>query len=408
LGQKNESLNATANNELLPKLQKAIREEGLDGWLFCNFRHRDKLSDAILERSAGLSNSRFWFYAVPGFGEPRTLVHAIEADHLDGLPGIKQSYVSRADLANLLAPLGGKRWGVHVSPEISAVSYLDAGTYAFLCGAGLELVSAERLIQRFKGVLDKEGIASHERAAEELYGIVNTVWDFVSSSYHKGATIYEGDLRNIMEGEFIRRNLCRDHPPLVAAGIHSSNPHYDFSGQGAAIKEGDIIQLDLWAKEQGEAAVYADISWVGVYGKKAEPAALQVFANLAEIREKTFRFIETAMEEDLATAGAAVDRYCRSLLRDAGYEKAIKHRTGHGIDTEVHGSGVNMDSVEFPDTRPLLEGSCFSLEPGIYLDEYGFRTEINVYISQGSAQISGPAKDKQGRQFTLLTCQEKS
>jgi len=142
------------NSGLIPQLQKAIREEGLDGWLFCNFRHRDALSDAVLQRPAELGNSRFWFYAVPGVGEPLALVHAIEADHLDGLPGIKQSYTGRTELLKLLAPLGGKRWGGHVSRTISAVSYLDAGMYGVLCGAGIEIVPAEGLVQRFKGVLD--------------------------------------------------------------------------------------------------------------------------------------------------------------------------------------------------------------------------------------------------------------
>jgi Xaa-Pro aminopeptidase len=396
------------NSGLIPRLQKAIREEGLDGWLFCNFRHRDKLSDAILNRPAELSNSRFWFYAVPGSGEPLALVHAIEADHLDGLSGTKQSYISRTELLKLLAPLGGKRWGVHVSQTISAVSYLDAGMYAVLCEAGLELVPAESMVQRFKGVLDEEGIASHERAAEELYTVVNIVWDYVRSAYCKGKTIYEGDLRQIMEGEFIHRNLFQNHPPLVAAGRHSANPHYDFTGHGTALAEGDVIQLDLWAKEHGPTAVYADISWVGVYGKKAEPYVEQIFASLTEIREETVRFIENSLAAGKTLTGAEIDGYCHSLLCNAGYEEGIKHRTGHGIDTEVHGSGVNLDSIEFPDLRPLLEGSCFSLEPGIYFGNYGFRTEINIYITQGRPRISGPARDKRGRQFTLLNCKEES
>jgi Xaa-Pro aminopeptidase len=398
------------NSETIVKLQKAIREEGLDGWLFCNFRHRDKLSDELLERSPSLTNSRFWFYAVPASGEPQGLIHAIEPDHLDGLPGTRQSYISRESLLHNLASLAGKRWGVHISENISAVSYLDGGSCAMLSKAGLELVSAEALVQRFKGLLNEEGIASHERAAAALYAIVEKVWDFVCRSYGT-KTIYEGDLRQIMEDEFVRRNLTRDHPPLAAAGVHSSNPHYDFDGPGAAVKEGDIIQLDLWAKEKSPPSIYADISWVGVYGKKPDPRQEKIFADLVFAREETFRFIEKSADsgsQGLSAAGfnptltgAEVDACCRSVLIGAGYEGAIKHRTGHGIDTECHGSGVNMDSVEFIDTRKILEGSCFSLEPGIYLEDYGFRTEIDVYISGGRPRISGEA-EKQGRQFTLL------
>jgi Xaa-Pro aminopeptidase len=398
------------NSEIIASMQEAIRKEGLDGWLFCNFRHRDKLSDELLERPSALTNSRFWFYAVPASGEPQGLLHAIETDHLDGLPGTKKSYISRENLLQNLAPLAGPRWGVHVSEKISAISYLDGGTCAMLSKGGLELVSAEALIQRFKGLLSEEGIASHERAAAALYGIVEKVWDFVCHSYGTAA-IYEGDLRQIMEDEFVRLNLTRDHPPLAAAGVHSANPHYDFEGRGAAIKEGDIIQLDLWAKEKSPASIYADISWVGVYGKKPDSRQEKIFADLVLAREETFRFIEensggrlstSAFSSSAKLSGAEVDARCRSVLIGAGYEKAIKHRTGHGIDTECHGSGVNMDSVEFTDTRKILEGSCFSLEPGIYLDDYGFRTEVDVYISGGRPRVSGPGATKQGRQFTLL------
>jgi Xaa-Pro aminopeptidase len=390
------------NSETIAKIQKAIREEGLDGWLFCNFRHRDKLSDELLERPASLTNSRFWFYAVPASGEPQGLLHAIETDHLDGLPGSKKTYISRENLLQSLAPLAGKRWGVHISQTISAVSYLDWGTCQVLSKAGLELVPAEGLVQRFKGLLDEEGIASHERAAVGLYAIVEKVWDFVCSSYGT-KTIYEGDLRRIMEDEFVRLGLTRDHPPLAAAGIHSSNPHYDFTDQqGAAIKDGDIIQLDLWAKEKNPASIYADISWVGFYGKNPTAKQEKVFADLAAAREESIRFIEETLGAGKPLSGAEVDARCRSVLIKAGYEGAIKHRTGHGIDTECHGSGVNIDSVEFTDTRYLLEGSCFSLEPGIYLEDCGFRTEIDVYIGGGRPKVSGPGAEKQGRQFTLL------
>jgi len=407
---------AVQSNELIARIQKAIREEGLDGWLFCNFHHRDRLADKILSRPRDLVNSRYWFYAVPVSGDPLALVHAIEADHLDGLPGTDQSYTGREELLKLLTPLAGKRWAVHVSENISAVSFLDAGMYAVLSGAGLKLVSAEGLLQRFNGVLDEEGIASHERAAAALYGIVKKVWDFVRSAYRKGTGIFEGELRRIMEDEMDRLNLERDYPPLAAAGINTANPHYHFADPGAAIREGDIIQLDLWAKEPG--GIYADISWVGVYGKRAGPEAEKTFDDLVKVREEVLGFIDTSFNEQKTLTGAEVDAYCRSLLCAGGYAGAIKHRTGHGIDTDVHGSGVNLDSVEFPDTRRLLEGSCFSVEPGIYLSGCGFRTEVDVYIKDGRPRISGgessimPVRPveyagygaERGRQFSLLSC----
>ncbi|GHU82185.1 peptidase M24 [Spirochaetia bacterium] len=385
------------------KIQNAIREEGLDGWLFCNFHHRDSLSDVILGRSPRLTNSRLWVYGIPREGEPLGIVHAIEEDHLGGLPGKRVSYATRDELLEALQALAHKRWAVHVSPFISAISYLDAGTAAIFETAGLTLVSAATLIQRFRGLLDAGGIASHERAAAALYEIVETVWDRVSRAYAAGKPLYEGDLRQTMEDEFERRLLITDHPPLAAAGLHSANPHYDFSGSGSPIAEGDIIQLDLWAKEKTPGAMYADISWVGVYGKHSSPEAEKAFADLVLVRDGIHGFIEGELErrgkQGRELSGAEADLAAREMLKEKGYGGAIKHRTGHGIDTECHGSGVNIDGVEFPDPRPILEGSCFSLEPGIYFTGFGLRTEINVYIQNRKPVISGKEP-----QYSLLHC----
>jgi Xaa-Pro aminopeptidase len=187
---------------------------------------------------------------------------------------------------------------------------------------------------------------------------------------------------------------------------NSANPHYDLGkaganviGSGALIKEHDVIQLDLWARDSKPGGVYADISWVGVYGKAPGPELKRTFDNLVQAREGAYRFIEEELKAGRRPLGADVDRRAREALAGFGYAGAIRHRTGHGIDTEVHGSGVNMDSVEFPDFRPLLDGSCFSLEPGIYFEDFGMRTEIDVYIKDGRPVISG--KD---RQFSLLHC----
>ena len=402
------SVSNQISNNIILKIQKAIREEHIDGWLFCNFRHRDRLSDQILFRPETLTNSRFWFYLVPASGEPLALVHTIEPDHLDSLPGKKQSYAGREELLKFFATLSGKIIAVHMSENISTISFLDAGVYIALSGAGVRLVGAENLIQRFKGLLSREGIASHERAASALYSIVEKVWDFVCTSYIDGRNLNEREIRELMEDEFTRLDMERDHPPQAAAGMNSANPHYDFTGNGRAIEEGDIIQLDLWAKEKNPGAIYADIAWAGVYGKKARNDTEKRFSDLVEIRETLLDFLTASFAEEkkagAVLTGAEIDAYCRSLLYAKGYGNVIKHRTGHGIDTEAHGSGANIDSAEFPDNRRLLEGSCFSIEPGIYFTGYGFRTEVNVYIQDGRPRVSGPGAVKQGRQFKLLHC----
>ncbi|MHB9291373.1 putative Xaa-Pro aminopeptidase [Hollandina sp. SP2] len=385
--------------EELQTIQKAIRTEGLDGWIFSNFHHRDRLSDTILDIMPETTNSRLWVYAVPAQGKPVKIVHAIEAGLLEELPGSTQVYLDRDDFITALDPLGHKYWGAHFSETLPAISYLDVGTAGLFEKAGMKLVSAAGLIQRFKGTLDTQGIQAHERVAKALYDIIAIAWEEVQNAYTHHRTITEGALRSLMLEEFCRRKLITDHPPLVAAGVHSGNPHYDFSGSGAPLQGGEVVQFDLWAKERGPKGIYADISWVGIVGDVAQEEVKRAFTDLVEAREGAYRFIAAELEAGRPVSGAMVDTKTRDLLAGLGYEGAIKHRTGHGIDTECHGCGVNMDSVEFPDSRLILEGSCFSLEPGIYFSDFGLRTEINVYIMQGKPYISG--KD---RQFTLLTC----
>jgi Xaa-Pro aminopeptidase len=385
----------------LGDIQEAIRGEGLDGWLFCNFHHRDILSDEILNLDPRATNSRRWVYGVPARGEPLGIVHVIEPDILKSLPGPRVSYLRGEEFFAALAPFAGKRWGVHSSETLCQVSYLDRGTAGVLEKAGLTLVSAAGLIQRFKGLLNERNIESHERAVRGLHRIVEIAWERVKKSYAEKSPLREGDIRRLMIKEMESRGLVPDHPPIVAGGVNSGNPHYDFSGDGAVFKDGEVIQFDLWAKEAAEGSIYGDISWVGVYGPVAPAPVEKAFGDLVRAREGVLDFLNRELSAGKALTGAMTDQKAREFLIAGGYEGAIKHRTGHGIDTECHGSGVNIDSVEFPDSRFLLEGSCFSLEPGIYFSGFGLRTEIDVYIRGGKSVVSG--RDA-SRQFTLLTC----
>jgi Xaa-Pro aminopeptidase len=385
--------------EKLAAMQGAIRGEGLDGWLFCNFRHRDKLADEILGLDPGTTNSRLWVYAVPASGRPLGIPHAIENDSLGDLPGDRVSYRSREELLSRLKGLAGKRWGVHVSESITAISYLDAGTAAVFEKAGLIPVSAGGLLQRFKGLLDGGDIRAHEEAANHLYEIVKNAWALARERYARGDRLFEGDIQELMLAEMRERNLVTDHAPIVAAGVNSGNPHYALAGRGKPVERDEVVQFDIWAKDAGAGGIYADISWVGVYGPRPRPDIEKAFADLVGVREGAWEYIRRELGAGRRPSGAEVDRQARELLMGLGYEQAIRHRTGHGIDTEVHGAGVNIDSVEFPDSRLLLDGACFSLEPGIYFPGFGMRTEIDVYISEGKPVVSG-----QDRQFQLLTC----
>ncbi len=373
----------------LGAIREAIRSEGLDGWLFHNFMHRDPLSDAILGVDGAAVNSRRWLYALKATGEPVRIVHAIEAGILDRLPGTKIVYDSFDGFAQALGEIGGGRWACQVSGRLPVLSTLDAGTYLLLKASGIDPEDSSALVQRAFGILTEEGISSHERAVRELLAIVRVAWARVANAHREGRGIKEGELRDLIIGEFEDRGLVTDHPPIVGAGISTADPHYSAEGAGRTFKDGDPVQIDLWAKEGTPGAVYADISWIGVFSAERLPE-LDAHAEMVfSLRDAAISFMREGIGAGRTVTGRAVDARVRSLAAEKGVAGGLRHRTGHGIDTACHGSGVNLDSVEFPDDRAILPGSCFSVEPGLYFERRGFRTEVDAYRAGDSIRVSG-------------------
>jgi len=377
------------------KMREAIRRENLGGWLFCSFKGRDLLSRSVLDVDPSAKNTRPWYYAVFSDAEPVAVVHAIEAGILDHLPGKRFVYKSREELekifrSEVVPRLAGRALACQFSPELPVVSYLDHGTAVFFEWLGIGLASSASLIQRFVGTLDEAGIASHERSAAHLYEIVHLVWDRVKRDFASSNPPYEGDVKRWILDEFDRRGLVVDGSPIVACGPGAGNPHYSVTGRGNPVSPDSVLQLDIWAKENAQGSIYADISWVCFTGSKPPAEVERNAADLFRVRNEIVGFIGAGLRRGNLT-GADVDRHARSLLVEAGLGEALRHRTGHGIDVENHGSGVNLDSVEFPDPRLLLEGSWFSVEPGIYFRDYGLRTEIDVFIRGGKPVVSGGA-----------------
>lgn len=380
----------------IPSMQRAIRDEDLDGWLFCNFHHRDTLTDELLQLDVREVSSRRWFYLVPPEGEPLKIVHAIEPGILNSLPGTQRTYSSRTELEEILALLKGKRLAVLSDPMIHVLSTMDAASWNLVRDAGARLESAASLIQRSKGLLDAEGFSSHDRAADALYKIVHDAWDFVGTAFREERTLAEGDILEFMLAALAKEGLETDHPPIVGTGSSSADPHYTVRGAGKTLRQGEVVQFDIWAKYPG--GIYADISWVGYLGSTPPPELSRPFEELLAARDQVKTAIEEAFGAGRPVTGAELDARVRNYLLAKFPASALRHRTGHGIDTDCHGSGVNLDSVEFPDYRYLLEGSCFSVEPGVYFNDFGFRTEIDISIRGGKPVISGP-----GIQHRLLT-----
>ncbi len=333
--------------------------------------------------------TRRWFYLLPADKTDAVKIcHAIEAGALDALPGALRLYSSQEELKSELSRFKGLRLAAQYSPDLPVFSYLDHGAALMLADCGIELVPSGNLIQQVKGVLNAEGIASHRRAADHLYAIVDLARKLMSGRIASGAELYEGDVQALIMDEFAKRGLETDHPPIVAAGAHSADPHYAPQGRGSLIEADRIIQLDLWARETRGTGIYADISWVFFSGRTVPSDAAEVFAAVRGARDELIAYLNRELPER-RVAGHEADRLCREYIRKRGYGEYLIHRTGHGIDTLPHGYGVNLDSIEFPDPRPFMEGSCFSVEPGIYLKDFGMRTEINAYIAYNQAVISG-------------------
>lgn len=377
----------------LQAIQKAIALEQVGGWLFSAFQHRDPLSESILELYSSSKNTRPWYYVVYPEGSPTKIVHTIERSILDDLPGETYLYDSRDRLIQLFkqevlpkAP----QLACQFSHTLQVISFLDHGTALLLKECGFTLLSAASLLQRFRGTLTEEMVHSHEKVAAHLYEIVSSTWRFICEGITKGVVLYEGEIQDKILKEFEKRKLHTSSPPIVACGAHSGNPHFSLQGKGSPLERNQVIQLDLWAKEKGEAGTYADISWVGYMGTTPPDSLRKIFSTLTDARDRTIDFIKEKVAAGVPLPGKEVDAYCRSFLIERGYEGALRHRTGHGIDRELHGFGVNLDSVEFPDDRLLQEGSCFSIEPGLYFDEFGMRTEVNAYVWKGQLHLSGP------------------
>ncbi len=390
----------------------------LDGWLFTDFAGRDNLTKDLLQLPDGMTTRR-WIYVVPVMGEPLKVLHAIEPHALDTLPGEDRIvYSSQQELKAALSRYKGKTLALLSDSDLPVLSTVDGGFVSLLQQEGVKVTSAARLLQRYRGLLSQASINSQERAASLLHKIVRDTWNFICSHYRSGEPLNERAVQIHILEQIVGYKLTTSHSPIVAFGVHTGDPHYEIPEDGGAIaKEGDIIQLDIWAKERladdGQGSVspavpaYADISWVGVYGKTVPQEAERRFAVLCKARDSVANTIATAAREGRMLTGAALDLQVRSIIQDAGYGQYIKHRTGHGIDSEVHGSGVNLDGTEFPDYRHLMPGSCFSVEPGIYGQDFGMRTEIDLYIDEEGMPVVSGKKFQGGSPWGLTIPQQR-
>jgi Xaa-Pro dipeptidase len=387
--------------ERLDEIARALRETQLDGWLFYDFR----LSDPLAYRILGLSDdgiaTRRWFCFVPAHGQPRAIVSAVEAHRLDALAAEKIVYRSHDEmLAALRTALGGaRRIAMDYSPgcAIPYVSRVDAGTVEIVRAMGIEVVTAADLIQHFEATLTCEQLASHHRAARALRSIVDETFAEIGRLISAGRPVSEVSVQESVMARFAAQGLVTHAPPIVAVNEHSADPHFGPNpAQDRAIRPGDFILLDLWAKESAPDSIYADFTWVAFAGDRIPAEHARVFEIVAQARNAAVDLVQRRVAAGEPVSGREADRAARSVIEAAGFGDAFVHRTGHSIGHEVHGTGANLDSLETLDDRSLVDSTCFSVEPGIYLPgKFGVRSELDMTIENGRATVSGEPRQSE-------------
>ncbi len=383
----------------IPAVQRALTQEGLDGWLLYDFQGNNPVATRVAGlASAGKMTTRRWYYFIPASGEPRGLVHAIERYNLDALPGEKRPYAGREQLASGLKGLldGARRVAMEYSPAnaIPYVSRVDAGTVEAVRALGAEVVSSGDLIQRFEAVWTDAAYATHLSASDKLYRVKDQAFAFIRERIRTATPTTEFEVQQRMVEWFTAEGLTSNDPPNVSAQENAGNPHYNPTREKSrAINPGELVLIDLWAKLPDPGAIFADIAWVGFTGETVPSRFADAFAAARAGRDAAIELVESATRGGRELRGFEVDRACRAVLERAGYGAQFIHRTGHSLGRHVHGDGVHMDDYETHDDRRLIPGTGFTIEPGVYTDQFGVRTEINMFVSEREARVSGPRQE---------------
>lgn len=385
----------------LDEIRNALAEADLDGWLLYDLHARNAVASALL----GLGDlTRRWFVLIPREGEPHAVIHGIEEGPWQKWPWRRSTYVGWAPLAETLEELvGGKRLAMEISRDdaVPALDLVPSGVVEMVRKAGAsDVVTSGDLVTRFYARWDDDGLASHRRAAEALAATARDAFRHLAENTRAGRNLHEAELMGWVMAELEKRGAGVGADCIVARSENAANPHYAPSGEGAELREGDVVLLDLWSKESDD-SIYADQTWMAYLGAEVPERYAKIFAVIRDGRDAAVRFLREKWEAGEEVQGWQVDDVTRGVVEDAGYGDAFIHRTGHSIDTSTHGMGPNIDNLETRETRRLIQGVGFSIEPGIYLaGDVGMRTEIDVYIGPDGPEVTTP--HPQHELFALL------
>jgi Xaa-Pro aminopeptidase len=381
----------------LASVQTALQQLGLDGWLLYDFRGLNVLARRVVGLSPESMLSRRWFYFIPARGEPRKLVHRIEPHALDALPGSAQTYLRWQELEAGVAALvkGAKRVAMEYVPRNANpyVSRVDAGTVELVRSCGVEVVPSGDLVQLFEACWDDEQWAMHLEAARHTRSAYDAAFGFIGERIRRNGSVRETEVQKCILDHFKAHGLITDHPPICAVGPHSGDPHYEPGAKSdAPIRAGDFVLIDLWAKLDKPRSVYSDLTWTAFVGPTVPSRYEEIFQIVARARDAAIERVREAFRTGSPLQGWQVDQAARDVIDKAGYGQYFCHRTGHSIGQETHGNGANMDNLETREERRVLPRTCFSVEPGIYLPEFGVRSEVNVFVdAQNNVHVTGGA-----------------
>ena len=376
----------------IPKIQSYLKEHNLDGWLLADFHGYNRIAMDFLNVTGFVT--RRMFYLIPADGEPICLVNPIEEILYKHLPGeIRPCFGYKkveAALAEILR--GKKRIAMEYSPSgrLPYIGLVDAGTIEQVSQHVEKIVSSADLIANFEARLSDEQVALHRQAAKLVLTIKDQAFEYVTDSLRNGSTITEYDVAQFVLKKFTENNMETDHAPICGVDGNAGNPHYEaVNGKSAEIKKGQLLLLDLWGKLKQPHAVFADITWMAFCGQKEEiPQRLSnIFSTVAKARDAAVEYLYSNFGKK-PLYGADADDACRNIINQTKYAKNFTHRTGHSIGTSVHGAGPNIDNLETEDRRILQSGHLFSVEPGIYLDDCGFRSEIDLLMTENGPEIT--------------------
>ena len=381
----------------LAAVQAALQAQKLDGWLLYDFRGLNILARRVLGLSSDAILSRRWFYFIPASGPPRKLVHRIESG---------RSTLCRGQARFICAGRNWKPASVAWWPAPSVWPWnMCRATPTRMCRAwtrgpwnwcapfGAEIVSSGDLVQLFEACWDDDQWAMHLEAAQHTRSAYDAAFAFIRDRTRNGGSVRETQVQAVILEHFRTHNLETDHPPICARRRASGDPHYAPSpASDAAIKEGDFVLIDLWAKCAKPRAVYSDLTWTCFVGKSVPPRIVEIFTIVAAARDAAIACVRDAFAQGQPLQGWQVDQAARVVIEQAGYGEFFCHRTGHSIGQETHGNGANMDGLETKEERRILPRTCFSIEPGIYLKEFGVRSEVNVFVDAGGkVHVTGGA-----------------